>query len=99
MDSSVSPKDEIWFLRACHHISKAVYLLIRADTSRFAWLSSQYLCNITLQHPGREMYLNYMRTGAWKILYYYMPEEVQCFVPEYSMEKYNCTICDISDVI
>ena len=21
MDSSVSPKDEIWFLRVCHHIS------------------------------------------------------------------------------
>jgi hypothetical protein len=25
MDSSVSPKDEIWFLRVCHHISNAVY--------------------------------------------------------------------------
>jgi hypothetical protein len=25
MDSSISPKDEIWFLRVCHHISKAVY--------------------------------------------------------------------------
>ena len=25
MDSSVSQKDEIWFLRACHHISNAVY--------------------------------------------------------------------------
>jgi hypothetical protein len=25
MDSSVSPKEEIWFLRVCHHISKAVY--------------------------------------------------------------------------
>jgi len=28
MDSSVSPKDEIWFLRVCHHISNAVYLCI-----------------------------------------------------------------------
>ena len=27
MDSSVWPKDEIWFLRVCHHISDAVYLL------------------------------------------------------------------------
>jgi hypothetical protein len=27
MDSSVSPKDEIWFLPVCHHISNAVYLL------------------------------------------------------------------------
>ena len=26
MDSSVSPKDEIRFLRVCHHISNAVYL-------------------------------------------------------------------------
>ena len=25
MDSSVSPKDEIWFLCLCHHISNAVY--------------------------------------------------------------------------
>jgi hypothetical protein len=25
MDSSVSPKDKIWFLRMCHHISNAVY--------------------------------------------------------------------------
>jgi len=25
MDSSVSPKDEIWSLRVCHHISNAVY--------------------------------------------------------------------------
>jgi len=25
MDSTVSPKDEIWFLRVCHHISNALY--------------------------------------------------------------------------
>jgi len=25
MDSSVSPKDEIWFLRVCHHISAGLY--------------------------------------------------------------------------
>ena len=25
MDSSVSPKDKIWFLRVCHHISNADY--------------------------------------------------------------------------
>jgi len=28
MDLSVLPKDEIWFLRVCHHISNAVYLVI-----------------------------------------------------------------------
>ena len=27
MDSSVSQKDEIWFLRVCHHISNAFYYL------------------------------------------------------------------------
>ena len=26
MNSSVSPKDEIWFLRVCHHISTSLYL-------------------------------------------------------------------------
>jgi hypothetical protein len=26
MDSSVSPKDETWFLRVCHHISDTVYV-------------------------------------------------------------------------
>ena len=25
MDSSISPKDEIWFLRVCHHISTGFY--------------------------------------------------------------------------
>jgi len=30
MHSSVSPKDEIWFLRVCHHISKAVYYSVHA---------------------------------------------------------------------
>ena len=26
MDSSVSPKDEIWLMRVCHHISNAAYI-------------------------------------------------------------------------
>jgi len=28
MDSSVSPKSEIWFLHVCHHISNAVYITV-----------------------------------------------------------------------
>jgi len=32
MDSSVSQKDEIWFLRVCHHISNAVYFRMSSDT-------------------------------------------------------------------
>ena len=33
MDSSVSPKDEIWFLRVCHHISTGLYCIL-ADNVR-----------------------------------------------------------------
>jgi len=40
MDWYVSPKDEIWFLRVCHHISNAVYklqaLLLYTDRKRWA---------------------------------------------------------------
>jgi len=32
MDSSVSAKDEIWFLRVCHHISNAVYFFTHTHT-------------------------------------------------------------------
>jgi len=28
MDSSFSQKDEIWFMRVCHHISDAVYIIL-----------------------------------------------------------------------
>jgi len=34
MDSSVSPEDEIWFLRVCHHISTGFYRYgIKQDTT------------------------------------------------------------------
>jgi len=33
MDLSVSPKDEIWFLRVCHHISNAIYQDNRREIS------------------------------------------------------------------
>jgi len=32
MDSSVSPKDEIWFLRVCHHISTGLYVIRNLST-------------------------------------------------------------------
>jgi len=34
MDSSVSPKDEIWFLRVCHHISNTVLLAFSSVGSK-----------------------------------------------------------------
>jgi len=33
MDSSVSPKDEIWILHVCHHISNAVYFIMTWSTN------------------------------------------------------------------
>ena len=35
MDSSVSPKDEIWFLRVCHHISKRNLPVLTFKTLEF----------------------------------------------------------------
>ena len=43
MDSSVSPEDEIWFLRLYHHISNAVYKLHIMFRSPFCYSMSN-LC-------------------------------------------------------
>jgi len=60
MDSSVSPKDEIWFLRVCHHISNAVYSRVRwgssanskkHHTSRMSNLGTKILKNLPLFTP------------------------------------------------
>jgi hypothetical protein len=34
MDSFVSPKNEVWILRVCHHISNAVYQKPEPDAKR-----------------------------------------------------------------
>jgi hypothetical protein len=39
MDSSVSPKDEIWFLRVCHHISNPVYQSVLQAAKNMSGLS------------------------------------------------------------
>jgi len=46
MDSSVSPKNEIWFLRVCHHISNAVYKwnLASSFVERLCWFELRHLC-------------------------------------------------------
>jgi hypothetical protein len=43
MDSSVSPKDEIWFLRVCHHISIAAYYSTAAISPNQVWFLLQLL--------------------------------------------------------
>jgi len=50
MDSSVLPKDEIWFLRVCHHISNAVYGYTSATPLGFFDLFSGEM-NFTIQTP------------------------------------------------
>ena len=37
MDSSISPKDKIWFLRVCHHISNAVYHCCAVSWCHIHW--------------------------------------------------------------
>jgi hypothetical protein len=42
MDSPVSAKDEIWFLRVCRHVSNAVYYCLLNQTLQWRW---QFLRN------------------------------------------------------
>jgi hypothetical protein len=44
MDSSVSPRDKIWFLRVCHHISNAVYYHVARI---LAWNAAPYFLSCT----------------------------------------------------
>jgi hypothetical protein len=41
MDSSVSPKDEIWFLRVCHHVSNAVYQFTKLQKATYLTVTTQ----------------------------------------------------------
>jgi len=61
MDSSVSPKDETWFLRVCHHISTGIYQIRskrsggkkEASTCRESNPSTSVVKKIiTLSYPG-----------------------------------------------
>ena len=44
MDSSFSPKDELWFLRVCHHISNAVYHIGNTSAKQFSYDIDQEIC-------------------------------------------------------
>jgi hypothetical protein len=52
MDSSVSPKDEIWFLRVCHHISNAVYTSATLHPSNTRLQMDYQVCNIVLRYSS-----------------------------------------------
>jgi len=52
MDSSLSGKDEIWFLRVCHQVPHELYIFVFVCTScNFSYLSSS--CKIL---PVLEVY-------------------------------------------
>jgi hypothetical protein len=48
MDSSFSPKDEIWFLRVCHHISNAVYISHSPTLKLRLSVYKSRRCNMTM---------------------------------------------------
>jgi hypothetical protein len=57
MDSPVSPKDDIWFLRVCHHISNTVYLVFTAVS---------LVSNINLQEGKWDLWNDAENSGfAW----------------------------------
>jgi hypothetical protein len=64
MDSSVSPKDEIWFLRVCHHISNAVYTRGMEQAVRVRKLgdATQGLLYpyLSVMHPEISVYLYFI---------------------------------------
>ena len=63
MDSSVSPKDEVWFLRVCHHIATGLYSLLVHGISfnaRSRRKSESPLFNICYIYVGRQ--------GKWYVL-------------------------------
>jgi len=54
MDSSVSPKDEIWFLRVCHHISNALYYCTGCRADLLPGLDIKVIPRIGHEDPERE---------------------------------------------
>ena len=58
MDSSFSPKDEIWFLRVCHHISNALYpwdTRLGGPQRRFGRFGEEYLLPLWNSNPGHSL--------------------------------------------
>jgi len=50
MDSSVSGKDEIWFLRMCHHVPHELYLRL-FNTGFYYTKESECACTAATIHP------------------------------------------------
>jgi len=74
MDSSVSGKDEIWFLRVCHHVPHELYLCAAmCDAVRFrSTLGNVPECRVGVLEIYREAYViesaNIMKSDSIKFL-------------------------------
>jgi len=56
MDSSVLLKDQIWFLRLCHHIPNELYLgLIHVDGPLCTQTCRNVKCDITIYIPMKQV--------------------------------------------
>jgi hypothetical protein len=55
MDSSVSPKDEIWFLRVCHHISTGLYSKCFGPRMRLANVCVAGRPDLTVEAPDHSL--------------------------------------------
>jgi len=42
MDASFTPKDEIWFLRVCHHISTDLHLITYSMEQSYSWEANRF---------------------------------------------------------
>jgi hypothetical protein len=62
MDSSVAPKDDIWFLRVCHHISNAVYYCHRVLTQLHLTNILYYKISLLLQELTTSVSLDRMNS-------------------------------------
>jgi hypothetical protein len=66
MDSSFSPKDEIWFLRVCHHISR------NWDGGRLQWMLERDVEMSQARNkdmPSTELNLNNEKDNAGNVLW------------------------------
>jgi hypothetical protein len=96
MDSSVSPKDEIWFLRVCHHISNAVYhfsvVMLRGEVSACLYKTSKLYTVWTwcVSQKERELFDGMQRNHCLSLI---GNDAVTWFVVvDFQTPKFNCYI-------
>jgi hypothetical protein len=68
MDSCVSPKDEIWFLRVCHHISTGLYNRHKIKTCVTVEVSlNTSLLRHWVEVTGRPSHIRFTREGKIEV--------------------------------